>query len=62
VEAFANRAKSLVIPHLALPNIDIVFALLLIAYHEFGEDRDSGLWMWCGLAIRMAVDLGLHKV
>ncbi|KAK9246272.1 fungal-specific transcription factor domain-containing protein [Lipomyces tetrasporus] len=61
-EMYAERAKMLLIPHLALPSVEIVFALLLIAYHEFGEDRDSGLWSWSGLAIRMSYDLGLHKV
>lgn len=38
-----------------------MFTLLLLAYNEFGEDRDSGLWSWSGLAIRMCYDLGLHK-
>ncbi|KAK9326079.1 fungal-specific transcription factor domain-containing protein [Lipomyces orientalis] len=60
-ELYAEQAKMLLIPHLALPSVETVFALLLIAYHEFGEDRDSGLWSWSGLAIRMSYDLGLHK-
>ncbi|KAK9235004.1 fungal-specific transcription factor domain-containing protein [Lipomyces kononenkoae] len=60
-EMYAERAKMLLIPHLALPSIETVFTLLLMAYHEFGEDRDSGLWSWSGLAIRMSYDLGLHK-
>ncbi|KAI5478112.1 C6 transcription factor [Pseudohyphozyma bogoriensis] len=60
-EKLADRAKALVIPHLALPSLDSVYALLLLAYHEHGADRDSGLWAYSGMAIRMSIDLGLHK-
>ncbi|KAK7202840.1 fungal-specific transcription factor domain-containing protein [Myxozyma melibiosi] len=60
-ELYAERAKVLLIPHLAIPSVETVYALLLIAYHEFAQDRDSGLWSWSGLAIRMSYDLGLHK-
>lgn len=61
-ERYLEAAKRLVIPHLASPSVEIVYALLLIAYSEFAEDRDSGLWAWSGMAIRMCYDLGLHKV
>ncbi|KAK4702805.1 hypothetical protein P7C70_g3416, partial [Phenoliferia sp. Uapishka_3] len=60
-ERHAERARALVIPHLALPSLDVVYALLLLAYHEHGQDRDSGLWSYSGMAIRMSIDLGLHK-
>jgi len=40
------------------PTIVIVQACLLLAYEEFGTDRDSGLWMYLGTTIRMAQDLG----
>ncbi|ANB14707.1 hypothetical protein AWJ20_2312 [Sugiyamaella lignohabitans] len=60
-EKYAEAAKRLIIPHLSCPSVEIVFALLLIAYCEFGDDRDSGLWSWSGMAIRMCYDLGLQK-
>ncbi|KAL7343634.1 fungal-specific transcription factor domain-containing protein [Rhodotorula toruloides] len=60
-EELADRAKALVIAQLALPSLDTVYALILLAYHEHGADRDSGLWAYCGMAIRMCIDLGLHK-
>ncbi|KAK9361794.1 fungal-specific transcription factor domain-containing protein [Lipomyces starkeyi] len=60
-EVYSERAKMLLLPHLALPSVETVFTLLLIAYLEFACDRDSGLWSWSGLAIRMSYDLGLHK-
>jgi hypothetical protein len=37
-----------------------VQAALLLAYDEFGASRDSGLWMYLGIAIRMAQDLGMQ--
>lgn len=60
-EFYAEQAKLLIIPLLAIPTVETVYTLLLIAYHEFADDRDSGLWAWSGLAIRMSYDLGLHK-
>ncbi|PLW49000.1 hypothetical protein PCASD_05065 [Puccinia coronata f. sp. avenae] len=60
-EICSHRAKLLCLPHLSLPSLDTTFTLLLLAYCEFGREKDSGLWMWSGLAFRMATDLGLHK-
>ncbi|ODQ69159.1 hypothetical protein LIPSTDRAFT_76404 [Lipomyces starkeyi NRRL Y-11557] len=60
-DVYSERAKMLLLPHLALRSVDTLFTLLLIAYLEFACDRDSGLWSWSGLAIRMSYDLGLHK-
>lgn len=60
--AFANRAKSSVVDTFACPNLATVQACILLAYVEFGSNRDSGLWMFLGIAIRMAQDLGLHKL
>uniref|UniRef100_A0A060TDU1 ARAD1D50732p n=1 Tax=Blastobotrys adeninivorans TaxID=409370 RepID=A0A060TDU1_BLAAD len=58
---YSETAKRLVIPHLASPSVEIAYALLLIGFSEFAEDRDSGLWSWAGMGIRMCYDLGLHK-
>jgi hypothetical protein len=33
-----------------------------LAYDEFGASRDSGLWMYLGIAIRMAQDLGMQTL
>lgn len=60
--AFANRAKSQVVDTFACPNLATVQACILLAYVEFGSNRDSGLWMFLGIAIRMAQDLGLQKL
>ncbi|KAG0129213.1 hypothetical protein HOY82DRAFT_488401 [Tuber indicum] len=60
--AFAIRAKSHVVDTFACPNLATVQACILLAYVEFGSNRDSGLWMFLGIAIRMAQDLGLQKL
>lgn len=59
--AFAQRAKQATVETFPCPSVGAVQALLLMAYEGFGADQDSALWMYLGLAIRMAVDLGLQK-
>ncbi|KAK4545370.1 hypothetical protein LTR36_003550 [Oleoguttula mirabilis] len=60
--AFAQRAKSALMDTFTCPSVAAVQAALLLAYNEFGESRDSGLWMYLGIAIRMAQDLGMHRI
>ncbi|KAI1817628.1 fungal-specific transcription factor domain-containing protein [Poronia punctata] len=59
--AYAQRAKAATVDTFACPSVAAVQACLLMAYDGFGADQDSALWMYLGLAIRMAVDLGLPK-
>lgn len=59
--AFAQRAKTALTDTFPCPSVAAAQAALLLAYNEFGEQRDSGLWMYLGISIRMAQDLGLHK-
>ncbi|KAI9814167.1 MAG: hypothetical protein M1827_003333 [Pycnora praestabilis] len=61
-QAFAQRAKSTVADTFSCPNVAIVQACLLLAYEEFGSNHDSGLWMYLGISIRMAQDLGMQKL
>lgn len=58
---FAHRAMSAVVDSLSCPNLSAVQACLLLAYEQFGTNHDSGLWMYLGISIRMAQDLGLQK-
>lgn len=58
---FAQRAKAATIDTFPCPTVAAVQACLLMAYEGFGENQDSTLWMYLGLAIRMAVDLGLQR-
>lgn len=60
-QSFAQRAKHATVDTFPCPSVGAVQALLLMAYEGFGANQDSALWMYLGLAIRMAVDLGLQK-
>ncbi|XPS98695.1 hypothetical protein M3J09_007891 [Ascochyta lentis] len=61
-QAFSSRAKSNIPDAFPCPNVAVVQAALLLAYDEFGASRDSGLWMYLGIAIRMAQDLGMQTL
>jgi hypothetical protein len=61
-QAFAHRAKASIVESFPCPSVAVVQAALLLAYDEFGANRDSGLWMYLGIAIRMAQDLGMQKL
>lgn len=59
--AFAQRAKAATVDTFPCPSVGSVQAYLLMAYEGFGANQDSALWMYLGLAIRMALDMGLHR-
>ncbi|OOQ87802.1 C6 transcription factor [Penicillium brasilianum] len=59
---FAHRAMNALVDALACPTLSAVQACLLLAYEQFGSNHDSGLWMYLGISIRMAQDLGLQKL
>ncbi|RAK87408.1 hypothetical protein BO79DRAFT_197479 [Aspergillus costaricaensis CBS 115574] len=61
-QPFAHRAMSALVDTLSCPTLSGVQACLLLAYDEFGSNHDSGLWMYLGISIRMAQDLGMQKV
>ncbi|ORY09819.1 fungal-specific transcription factor domain-domain-containing protein [Clohesyomyces aquaticus] len=61
-QAFAQRAKSAIPDTFSCPSVAVVQAALLLAYDEFGASRDSGLWMYLGISIRMAQDLGMQTL
>ncbi|KAM0263775.1 hypothetical protein ACHAQJ_001093 [Trichoderma viride] len=60
-QVFAQRARQATVDTFPCPSVGAVQACLLMAYEGFGANQDSALWMYLGLAIRMAVDLGLQK-
>ena len=61
-QVFAQRAKSAVVDTFPCPTLASIQACLLLAYLGFGSGQDSALWMFLGCSIRMAQDLGLHKL
>jgi hypothetical protein len=58
---FADNAKQLLVPLLGMPSPSVTAALLLMSYYELGMNSEAGVWNYCGLAMRMAIDLGLHR-
>ncbi|KAJ7119557.1 fungal-specific transcription factor domain-containing protein [Mycena epipterygia] len=59
---FVTKAQELIIPLLHLPTTDCVTGLLLLAWANYGQNSESGLWQYSGMAMRMALDLGLHEI
>ncbi|KAL0944743.1 C6 transcription factor [Colletotrichum truncatum] len=58
---FLKRAKEQLVTLLAIPTTDVVSGILILAWVEFGDNYEAGLWMLSGMAIRMAQDMGLHR-
>ncbi|VDB86679.1 unnamed protein product [Peniophora sp. CBMAI 1063] len=61
-QPFITKAQELIVPLLHLPTNDVATGLLLLAWACFGQNSDSGLWQYSGMATRMALDLGIHEV
>lgn len=57
---FLAKAREQLVPLLSIPAPEVVAGLLILAWAEFGDQNEAGLWMIAGMAIRMAQDLGLH--
>ncbi|KAG6819207.1 hypothetical protein H0H93_014347 [Arthromyces matolae] len=59
---YIAKAQELIIVLIHLPTTDVVTGLLLLSWASYGQNSESGLWEYSGMAIRMAMDLGLHEV
>jgi hypothetical protein len=59
---FIAKAQELFVPLLHLPSSDVTTGLIMLAWANFGQNSESGLWQYTGIAIRMAIDLGIHEV
>ncbi|KAG6902386.1 hypothetical protein C0995_000591 [Termitomyces sp. Mi166 len=62
MSAFFLNSQEMIIVLIHLPTTDVVTGLLLLAWATYGQNSESGLWQYSGMAIRMAMDLGLHEV
>ncbi|CAO3618632.1 unnamed protein product [Cunninghamella blakesleeana] len=60
-EKYAVKARPFLLAAIDEPNIPNVQAIALLSLHEFGSARGPRSWMYTGLAIRMAMELGLNK-
>lgn len=59
-QVFQVRAESLLASSLAVPTRETVGALVLLAHLGLSNASESHMWMYTGMAVRMALDLGLH--
>lgn len=59
-EFFAMRARVLLDVDMDSPSVATVQALVLMSAHEAAYMRDARGWLYSGMALRLAVDLGLH--
>lgn len=59
-EIFAAQAQSLLYATLDSPDLTILQGLVLLGYHEIAVGRTSKGWLFCGMAFRLAHEMGLH--
>ncbi|KAL8782774.1 MAG: hypothetical protein Q9213_005098 [Squamulea squamosa] len=60
-EEWAAPARELVLKSYDQPSITILIVLLILGLHEFGTCQGGRSWMFCGMAMRMAYALQLHR-
>ncbi|KAJ3529476.1 hypothetical protein NM208_g9737 [Fusarium decemcellulare] len=59
-EFFANRAKALLDLEIDHPKVATVQSLAILSSYEAAQTRDSRGWLFSGMSIRLALDMGLH--
>ncbi|CEP14954.1 hypothetical protein [Parasitella parasitica] len=60
-EKYAEKARGLILKAVDEPSISNLQGLTLLCLHEYGCGRGPRSWMYGGMAIRMAMELGLHE-
>ncbi|KAI0486871.1 fungal-specific transcription factor domain-containing protein [Xylaria cf. heliscus] len=59
-DVFANQAQALLYPSLNHPDLTVLQGLVLLGQLEIGRGRASKGWLFCGMAFRLAHEMGLH--
>lgn len=59
-EFFAKRAKALLDVEMDSPGLSTVQSLVILSAVEAFSVRDARGWLYSGMAVRLATDLGLH--
>lgn len=57
---FYTRAKALLGSMLGVPSREAVVSFILLAHMGFAADSETEVWMMTGLAVRMAIEAGMH--
>ncbi|TQV99842.1 transcription factor [Cordyceps javanica] len=59
-DVFAGQAQTLLYGSLDNPDLTLLQALVLLGYREIAVGRTSKGWLFCGMAFRLAHEMGLH--
>ena len=59
-DEYAAKARQLLSLEFDRPTLSNVQSLVILGLHEFGSSRGARAWMYAGIAIRMAISLGLN--
>lgn len=59
-DVFSNQAQTLLYSTLDSPDLTTLQALVLLGYREIAVGRASKGWLFCGMAFRLAHEMGLH--
>ncbi|KAI7855071.1 fungal-specific transcription factor domain-containing protein [Circinella umbellata] len=60
-EKYASKARELLLNTIDTPSLSNVQGLIVLTLHEYGCARGPRSWMYSGMAIRMALELGLNR-
>ncbi|KAL3964178.1 hypothetical protein ACCO45_001182 [Purpureocillium lilacinum] len=59
-DTFSGQAQTLLYSTLDNPDLTILQALVLLGYREIAVGKTSKGWLFCGMAFRLAHEMGLH--
>ncbi|KAF7563800.1 hypothetical protein G7046_g307 [Stylonectria norvegica] len=59
-DIFASQSQSLIYSTLDNPDLTTLQALVILGYREVGVGHASKGWLFCGMAFRLAHEMGLH--
>ncbi|KND95334.1 putative transcriptional regulatory protein [Tolypocladium ophioglossoides CBS 100239] len=59
-DVFSGQAQALLYSTLDSPDLTTLQALVLLGYREIAVGRTSKGWLFCGMAFRLAHEMGLH--
>jgi hypothetical protein len=59
-DIFASQAEFLVYTSLDKPDLTLLQAMILLGYWFIGHGKASKGWLFCGMAFRLAHEMGLH--
>lgn len=59
-DLFASQAEFLVYTSLDKPDLTLLQAMILLGYWFIGHGKASKGWLFCGMAFRLAHEMGLH--